>query len=218
MSSSKSTKSAKTKQAPPMGPVLHWEVGILQHPSKQDDIEWDNTVKMAKYIIDRVEKLSKSKTAKLSKLELEDLKNFAQWAVDEYEDPLMDELNKTIPMIQTLITSKRLEDDSMKKEVYVGGIVVEKGRFANRGILVAVYTSTIKSINRLLYAAKDKNYATPMNEDMYKLQLEDKKYVEYLIDHHIFRKSDMKKAFPTDIFKEFDRFKEAYQTYKKSRK
>lgn len=201
-----------------MGPILHWEVGILQHPSKQDDIEWDNTVLMAKYIIERINKLANSKTAKLSKMELEDLKDFAQWAVDEYEDPLMEELNQTIPVVQTLMASKRLIDDSIKKEAYVGRVMVEKRRFANRGLLVGIYTSTIKAINRLLYAAKDKNYASPMNEDMYKLQLEDKKYVEYLIDHHIFRKSDMKKAFPTDIFKEFDRFQEAYQTYKKSRK
>ena len=201
-----------------MGPVLHWEVGTLQHPSKQHDLEWDNTVNMAKYIIERVNKLAKSKTAKLSKLELEDVRDFAQWAVDEYEDPLMDELSNTIPIIRSLLQSKRLVDDTMKKVAYVGGIIVEKGRFANRGVLVAVYTSTIEATNRLTWAIENKSYASPIDEDMFKLRLKDQDYVLYLIDHHIFRKSDIKKAFPTDIFKEFQKFKEAYQLFKKSRK
>jgi hypothetical protein len=218
MSSSKSKGIPKAKQAPPMGPVLHWKVGVMNHPSKEEGIEWDNTVKMAQYIIERVAKLEKSKTAKLSKLELVDLKDFARWAVDEYEDPLMDELNKVIPIIDTLLQSKRVVDDSMKKEVYIGGIIVEKGRFANRRLLLGIYISTLKTTQRLLFAAKDKSYDTPLTEDMYKLRLQDRDYVEYLIDHHIFRKSDIKKALPTDIFKEFDKFKNAYQAMKKARK
>lgn len=201
-----------------MGPILHWRVGVMNHPSKEEDIEWDNTVKMTEYIIERVGKLSKSKTAKLSKLELQDLKDFSRWAVDEYEDPLMDDLNKSISIIDTMLQSKRLVDDSIKKEVYIGGIVLQKGRFANRGNLLWIYISTIKATKQLLAAAKDKSYDVPLTEDMYKLRLQDKDYVEYLINHHIFRKSDIKKALPTDIFKEFDKFKEAYQAMKQARK
>ena len=202
-----------------MGPVLHWKVGVDQHPSKQDDIEWENTVKMSKYIIERIQKLAKSKTAKLSKLELEDLKDFAKWAVDEYEDPLMNELSMCIPNIQTLLDSKRIIDDSIKKKAFVGRVVVETTRFANRENLRWIYDSTVDMKETLQYIAKNKEkYDSPISERSYKLQLEDKKYVEYLIDHHIFRKSDIKKAFPTDIFKEFEKFKEAYQMMKTARK
>jgi hypothetical protein len=59
---------------------------------------------------------------------------------------------------------------------------------------------------------------SPISDHVYKLHLEDKKYVEYLIKNNIFQKSDIKKAFPTDIFEEFDKFKQAYKVYKKSHK
>lgn len=212
-----SSPSLKAQNAPPMGPVLHWRVGINKNPSKEEDIEWENTVKIAKYIIERIEKLMKSKTAKLSKLELEDLHALAKWAVDEYEDPLMEELSFVLPQIETLLQSKRLVDDGMKKVAYVGGIVVEKGRFENRDTLVRVYNSTIFTTKRLLSAAQTKGNS-PISEESFKLQLKDKDYVQYLIDHHIFRKTDIKKAFPTDIFKEFENFKEAYQVMKTARK
>lgn len=217
MSSSKSKASPKAKTAPAMGPVLHWSVGVEQNPSEAEGIEWDNTVKMAKYIIDRIEKLKTSKTAKLSKLELEDLRAFAKWAVDEYEDPLMDDVSKVIPDIDSLMQSNRLVSDDIKKVSYIGRVVVEKGRFENRDTLVRIYNSTIHTAKRFLSAAQNNN-SSPISEDTYKLQLKDRDYVQYLIDHHIFRKSDIKKAFPTDIFKEFDKFKEAYQTMKAARK
>lgn len=221
MSSPKSKAPNAAQLAPPMGPILHWRVGVSdQNPSKEEAIEWENTVKMAKYIIERVDKLMKSKTAKLSKLELEDLRAFAKWAVDEYEDPLMDELSSVLPKIDTLLQSKRLVDDDMKKKAYIGGIVIEKGRFENRDTLLRVYNSTINTRKLLLSAAQNKTLYpnSPLDDSDFKLQLKDKEYVQYLIDHNIFRKSDIKKAFPTDIFKEFERFKEAYYIMKAARK
>lgn len=202
-----------------MGPVLHWRVGVDQHTSMQDNIEWINTVKMATYIIERIEKLSKTKNAKLSRLELEDLRDFSKWATEQYEDPLMYELGKTLYMIETLLKSKHVVDDTVKNTVRIGRVVVDKRRFKNRALLLGIYDSTLQSTKLVKESTShtDEFSHNPISEKTYKLHLEDRAYVQHLIDSRMFRKCDIKRAFPTDIFKEFDRFKKAYLRMDKKR-
>lgn len=199
-------------KAPPMGPVLHYKSGMPYGDHSNDDVEWDNTEKMAKYILARAGELQTS-TGPISYMELDDLIRFGEWMTGTYEDPLMDRVSAVLPSMKALLASDRVYHDEPTQKVVIYGRTVHPSRFATRLELLNMYGWVDEIIRDLLSVPRKDVKQT---HHYIRLIMNQQRYIEYIVDHRIFSKTDIESAFGhSDIFRELH---DAYEHYKKWKK
>jgi hypothetical protein len=187
-----------------MGPLIYWD--IYDNKSEQ------HCKTMVNYIKTRLIEMDKS-TEPLSRMELEEFKDICYDAIREIDtDKATDFCSKLIQKTNYLEKTRLVVDDRPRYHVISDIQIKPKREFIRNRVarILRLYESCTGTIN---YAIKHKDIATNISSGQIRDLKNDKKYLDYLIEHNIFSYDDIYK----NTFKSEHVFDELAEKYKKYR-
>ena len=212
----KSPKRVSTEKVfvPPMGPVMHYKVRARTNLKKQN-----NLIDQSGFIEERLDKIEKGSS--YSRMEIEEFQDILKDAKSEFEGEkeYLDYYDQLLDRIKTLRKSKMTVVDDRPKHTVVGNTVVHPRRNDIREEIAVIWNI----YNTSLLVVEDTMKTQTVDIDVVSGVIRDlqhswKKYLDYLIKHHIFTYDDIyKKTFDNEnVFEELaEKYKKYREIYKK---
>jgi hypothetical protein len=196
----------KRDKAPPMGPMMHWEM-------RTNGTVLNNLVTFANYVEKRIHELSRQKI--VSKMELEDLENIMYIAKQEFsgKPKYVAFCTEQIEKLKKIQNEQNVIDDVPKPKI-VGKTEVHVDRDDNRREVYAIWNQVRKNLMYMDETIQTKKIDITIAKGFIRDLMLGKKYLDYLIAHNIFTYDDIyKKTFTSE--KVFEELAIKYQLYKK---
>jgi 2-cysteine adaptor domain len=216
-SSPKKSPSPKNQEAPPMGPMIHWEYNVVGQLT--DEVIRKNVIAFMNHIHDRLKELQSS--AAVSEMELRDmadlLKNFEAWLKVtpglKNKDKLLKGVEQELEHIKTVYKEQPiLKDQPTEKEV--AEIPIKHSRCFIRGRVLRGYLLYKDALVSIRESLQEGHILTMVVLGQIKDVLRYKTYCDYLIKHKIFSHDDIyKRTYPGDDA--FEDLKAKYTEYRK---
>lgn len=209
-----SANSRKHYVAPPMGPMIHWEV-------YGQDKEESNMIVFLNYFVKRLKEIDKAES--ISLMEITEISDILKEAHSMFEaDPnTVSGILKLRGVIKGFSKRKdKIINDEPKyhllKSVWKE---IKPERIKIRGQIAFIYSSLTNTLEDMKYMVKNKKITSMITGGKINALVKDKEYIDYVIKHNIFSYDDMyKNTFPSEsVFQELGEvYKEYVQLYKKT--
>jgi hypothetical protein len=199
--------SLKSYKIPEMGPMIHWN-----YNAKNRNDRLKNMSELLKFIQAKVISFQ-ANTDTLSKMQIEEFKEICEDAlglfshIPKYTNGVQNLLNK----VKNLLTTRKFIDDRPKYNI-ISDIEIKPSRRYIRGRIQQIY-SLYKSTKETMLGAIEHNYVRlHVSLGEIKIWSEQKKYLDYVIQHKIFTYDDIyKNTFPNENI--YEELKELFPKY-----
>jgi hypothetical protein len=190
---------------PPMGPLIYWDIG--------DNKKEEHCKTMGNYIKTRLIELEKS-TEPLSKMEMEEFKDICHDIARVLDNDKATELCSKLIQKTLYLEKTRLVVDDRPAYKVISDIQVKPKREFIREKVARIYKTYTYTWNVIEHDIKIKEFVYGISSGTIRDLKNDKKYLDYLVEHNVFSYDDIyKKTFKSE--KVFDELAEKYKIYRK---
>jgi hypothetical protein len=201
--------SIQNREAPPMGPWIHWN-----YKAKTSDDKEEHLLDMYQHIAKRVSQIEKS-NEKQSKMEFDEFHDIVKVCIQKFKNDkdYFSSMTKGKDFMNAVEKQKEFTSD-IPKEKDVAGLKVSPKRVEIRENVHHVWAEFKFFEQSIFNSLNKKRVDSVIPSQNFKIFLEKKKYLDYLIKHKIFSYDDIyKNTFPSENV--FDEIKEDYKKYAK---